>query len=140
MGDWVQAFHDFAFENNGQFPTNFDQVIAYHEIAQGLERPGLVGVSPRTSAYFKSLTPDGFEIVFQGSLNTVTNPVNTIVIREKQPRQLPDGRWARIYGFADGSALQHIQPEGDFENWERAPQRPERAPPAVRRYSFYGHH
>ena len=138
LADWVQAFHDFAFENNGQAPASFAQAQAHYEKAKTRARPGQVGVSARAGAYYKSLTPEEFEIVFQGSLPALTNPANTIVIREKQPRQLPDGRWARCYGFADGSTVQHAEPSGNFDAWERAPKPPEKAAPARRRYSLYG--
>ena len=63
-----------------------------------------------------------FELVFQGSLQDLTNPVQTkqtIVLREKQGWQAPDGSWHRAYGFADGHSELHRAPDGNFEPWEK---------------------
>ncbi len=43
-----------------------------------------------------------------------------ISIRERVPRQLPDGTWARAYGFSDGHYEQAIVADGNFADWEQA--------------------
>jgi hypothetical protein len=48
-----------------------------------------------------------FELVLNGSLREVKNVSETILAREKEPMQLADGRWVRVYVLADGSS-QHI--------------------------------
>jgi hypothetical protein len=138
ISDWTRAFYNCAMDNGGQFPTTFKAAQAYYDTAKAVARPGQVGRSARSTAYYQSLTPDDLEIVYQGSLATLTNAANTIVIRERLPRQRSDGTWARNYGFADGASLQRVEAEGDFEAWEKAPQRPPNAPRPARLYSLYG--
>ena len=50
---------------------------------------------------------DMYEILYKGSLNSITNWNATIIMREKDPRQGADGRWVRTYGFADGHTELH---------------------------------
>jgi len=50
-------------------------------------------------------------------MNAVTNPGNVIVIREKQAWQ-SNGKWSRIYAFADGHSEIHASPDGNFDEWE----------------------
>ena len=85
-----------ALDNQNQFPTNLDQI----------QIPGLTGTNE-------------FEIVYTGSLDALTNKTSVIAIREKQAWQLTDGRWVKTYGFADGTAQIHVEPEGNFEAWEK---------------------
>jgi len=40
------------------------------------------------------------------------------VLKEKQAWQAGDGRWKKIYGFADGHVEIHVEPSGNFEVWE----------------------
>ena len=79
-----------------QFPANLDQIPT----------PGLTGTND-------------FEIVYRGSLDSLTNKSSVIAIREKQAWQLTDGRWMKTYGFADGTAQIHVEPDGNFEAWEK---------------------
>ncbi len=85
-----------ALDNQNQFPTNLDQI----------QIPGLTGTNE-------------FEIVYTGSLEALTNKTSVIAIREKQAWQLTDGGWAKVYGFADGTAQIHAEPDGNFEPWEK---------------------
>ena len=44
------------------------------------------------------------------------------VIRHLGPpysHQMADGKWAKVYAFADGSAQLHAEPDGNFEAWEK---------------------
>jgi hypothetical protein len=43
----------------------------------------------------------------------------SLVLRERQPRQLPDGRWARYYSSTDGHVEEVILPDPHFETWEQ---------------------
>ena len=65
-----------------------------------------------------NLAPDQFEIVYQGSLNEITNPATIIVIREKEAWQTLDGGWVRDYSFADGHSEIHKAADGNFQPWE----------------------
>jgi hypothetical protein len=41
------------------------------------------------------------------------------LLRERTPRALPDGGWARVYGFSDGRAEEVALPDGAYAEWER---------------------
>jgi hypothetical protein len=45
-----------------------------------------------------------FEPVYTGSLREVKDVSGTILAREKEPTQRPDGQWVRLYVLADGSS------------------------------------
>lgn len=59
-----------------------------------------------------------FEIVYLGSLTNLTNAAGTIVLREKHAARTQDGKWQKTYGFADGHAEIHTEPDGNFDDWE----------------------
>jgi RNA polymerase sigma factor (sigma-70 family) len=103
--NWMLAFFNYAQQNAGQIPTNFEAAASF--ASEGL-----------TNGF--NLTPDQFEIVYTGTLdhNNVTNPQSLIVIREKQAWQTADGGWARDYAFADGHTEIHKTQDGNFEPWE----------------------
>jgi hypothetical protein len=98
------AFIMYANDHNGNFPTNFDQASSFFP-------PAKKGDS--------TVTPDEFEIVFQGSYESIKNPSTIIVLREKEARQAPDGRWQKAYGFADGHAEIHTEPTANFDAYEK---------------------
>ncbi len=100
---WTLAFWQYADQNHGQFPTNFDQAASF---------------LPDEAKGQTNLAPDQFEIVYQGSLNEITNPATIIVIREKEAWQTLDGGWVRDYSFADGHSEIHKAVDGNFQPWE----------------------
>jgi RNA polymerase sigma factor (sigma-70 family) len=107
--DWLIGFYQYAEKNQGQFPTNFDLAIPF--------------VSQETRNSGNSIT-DQFEIVFQGSPSTLEKPQDTIVLREKEawetaPTADRKGKWAKMYGFADGHIEIHQERENDFEAYEK---------------------
>jgi len=112
---WMLAFHLYAQKNQGQFPTSFDQVAPILEAALK-ENLGPGDVVPDPAQYLQGT--DHYEIVYQGSLNDVTNPMNMIVIREKEAWQPIGGGWARAYSFADGHSEIHKSDDGNFGPWE----------------------
>jgi hypothetical protein len=74
---------------------------------------------------------DEFEFVQPGvALHSIQSPSTTIVLREKEPSQLSNGRWSRVYSFADGHAVSVTRPTNDFTVWEER-QRPPRSPEPV---------
>ncbi len=89
---WLRALSRYAEDNQGRFPASFEQVTSIYA-----KNSGKLGTN---------ISPDEFEIVFQGSLDSLTNPGDVIVLRERQPRRVGEGRWSRIYGMADGSVQQ----------------------------------
>ena len=100
---WMLAFMQYADQNQGQFPTNFDQAASFlSDEAKGQT----------------NLWPDQFEIVYHGSLNELTNPQTIVVIREKEAWQTLDGGWVRDYTFADGHSEIHKAADGNFQTWE----------------------
>jgi len=99
---WMIAFHLWANQNNGQFPISFDQALPLLE-GDARNEPTL----------------NQFEIVYQGSLDSLSsNASKIIVLREKQP-WFAEGKWARAYAFADGHSEIHSSPDGNFEAWEK---------------------
>jgi RNA polymerase sigma factor (sigma-70 family) len=97
------ALMNHAVQNQGHFPaslTNAEPLLA-------------------DEARNKNLPLDNFEVVYQGSLSDLTNPGNTIIMREREPRQTPTGTWKKAYGFADGSSRTIETTDGNFEAWEQ---------------------
>lgn len=95
----VLAFVMFADENQQQFPANFAQAAPFFK--GGLEPIEM-----------------NFEIVYVGSITNITNAAETVVLREKHASQTLDGKWRKTYGFADGHAEIHTEPDGNFDEWE----------------------
>ena len=105
---WLIAFRIYANDNHGQCPNSFEQVASIH--AQDSGRLGA------------NMNPDRFAIVFQGSLDSLTNPGDVIVLRERQPQPASDGKSVWIYGMADGSVQQMTFPQGQYDSpeaWEK---------------------
>lgn len=95
----VLAFILFAAENQQQFPATFAQAAPFFK--EGLEPIEM-----------------NFEIVYVGSMTNITNAAGTVVLREKHAWQTRDGKWQKTYGFADGHAEIHTEPDGNFDDWE----------------------
>ena len=93
----------YASDHGRQFPKNLNQTLAY--------------LVPANLATYTNL----FEIRFQGSLDDFTNSpsmASRIIILRSAPWRDQDGKWARIYGFADGHCETHLEPDNNFTNWE----------------------
>ena len=101
---WVLAFRLYAYRNQGQFPTNFESAASF--------------LPDESKSLTNWYTTDQFEIVYQGSVDAITNPASIIVVREKEPWQATDGGWVRGYAFADGHSEIHKAVDGDFQPWE----------------------
>lgn len=101
---WTLAFWKYAQNNQGQIPTNFDQAISF---------------LPQEAQNYPELTPDQFEITYQGSLTSITNRQSIIVMREKDAIPDADGSAHRAYGFADGHSEIHKAVDGNFQPWEQ---------------------
>jgi RNA polymerase sigma factor (sigma-70 family) len=103
---WVLAFRLYADRNQGQFPTNFESAASF--------------LPDESKSLTNWYTTDQFEIVYEGSIDAITNPASIIVVREKEPWQVSDGGWVRGYAFADGHSEIHKAVDGDFQPWESA--------------------
>ena len=94
----------YADDHGRHYPTNLNQTLPY--LRQGNYSPA---------------NTNEFEILFQGSIDFFTNSPSmagrTIVLRSESWLN-PDGKWARIYGFADGHCETHFETVNDFTNWE----------------------
>jgi hypothetical protein len=104
LGDsrtYVLGFILHANDNGGRVATNFDQIAAY-----------IAGNNKTTGT-------NRFEIVYSGPLQAVTNPSATILLREAEARQQTNGRWSKTYAFVDGHSEIHMEPENNFEEFER---------------------
>ncbi|PYK96068.1 MAG: hypothetical protein DME19_20925 [Verrucomicrobia bacterium] len=115
---WVLAFQLYAEKNGEHFPAGFEQALPFlPEEAKVEMNLAAHEFLPNTPKY--GLTPDQYEIVYQGTRSSVANPASVIVIREKQAWQTASGRWARTYGFVDGHSEVHSSDDGNFEPWEK---------------------
>ena len=103
--NWVLAFFMYAKEHQGQFPTDFEQAKDF--------------LPDGTKAEIES-AKDQFEIVYQGKLAKLKNPSNLVVLRQREPYQMADGKWSKIYAFGDGHVEMHQEADGNFEAWEQA--------------------
>ncbi|MBI3853619.1 MAG: sigma-70 family RNA polymerase sigma factor [Verrucomicrobia bacterium] len=115
---WLLAFYLYADQNQNRFPTRFEQALPF----LGDEAKAEHNLKPEEYLPGKpkyGLTPDHYEIAYQGSLNTITNAQNVIVLREKQAWPSYRGGWNRAYGFADGHSEIHYSQDGNFDDWEK---------------------
>lgn len=99
---WMLAFWNYADAHDHAFPTGFDQAAPYFSNEESIN----------------GLGTNQFQLLYQGPVNQVTNPAQTVVLAEIEPTQGPDGGWFKTYGFADGHAEFHLEPDGDFATWE----------------------
>jgi RNA polymerase sigma factor (sigma-70 family) len=96
----VLALIMFANDNEQQFPANLQQASRY--------------IKDDTMSQIEA----NFDFIDPGSITNVPQPSTTIVLKEKQPWQTPDGSWRKTYGFADGHSEIHLEPNGDFTEFE----------------------
>jgi hypothetical protein len=105
------ALRKYAGEHQGEFPLNLDQIATYFPKPLEADSPSWAN-APLTGS-------NDFEIVYQGSQNDLTNiPLRRVaLIRERQPWLTANGKWARVYGFADGAASP-VETDDNFQSWE----------------------
>jgi RNA polymerase sigma factor (sigma-70 family) len=102
----VFVFGIYAQGHNGQYPTNFDQLEGDKYFPTNF--PDTDGMK---------IGFDNFEFVNAGLVSG--NTPDKIMLREKIPRQGPDGNWVRVYGMADGSVQVHVSDDGNFDDYEK---------------------
>ena len=91
----------YAEENQKQLPADFNQTSNY-----------------LANANLSVTDLNQFELVLHGSLTNVTDPSETIAVREKQA-WFNNGNWSKTYGFADGHVIVHAEAGGNFDAWEK---------------------
>jgi RNA polymerase sigma factor (sigma-70 family) len=101
--DWAVACLEYAQAHQNTFPTNLDQVTPF---------------LPDEAKGQTNLTPDELEITYQGLTTAITNFGDSIILREKEPMQKPDGGWLRVYVFGDGHSQLRLAADGDFSSYE----------------------
>jgi hypothetical protein len=97
---WALACIMFADDHQNQLPKEFAQL----------------------KTYSGDLSSANWEIVSGGNLNSFNNPSQTtltILLREKESRRSPDGKFYKAYAFADGHAELVSSPDDDFAAVER---------------------
>jgi RNA polymerase sigma factor (sigma-70 family) len=97
----VLAFIMFADDNQNQFPTNFAQASRY------------------TNTNYMEQIESNFDMTYQGSISSITNVSETIVLKEKQSWQALNGQHMKVYGFADGHAQVQAEPPEGFDAYEQ---------------------
>jgi len=105
------ALRKYADEHEGAFPFNLEQIGPY------LPKPSEADSPPWANAPLSGT--NDFHLVFQGSQTDLTNipPRRVALIRERQPWLTPDGKWARVYGYADGAASP-VESDDNFQSWD----------------------
>lgn len=104
----TDALLRYAREHDGQLPANLGQAANY---------------LPQPHSQDNSNAPisgtNEFDIVYTGSLRDLDNvlPETVALIREHEAWQTTEGKWARIYGYADGSASR-VESDDDFKSWD----------------------
>ena len=102
------AFFMYADDNNGRVPTNLTDAVEY------------IGSNALQSARYYGIEDDQVEFVYRGSLRDVRTPGQMILLRDKEPSRLADGRWEKVYLFCDGHVEVQMNSDGNFSEWERA--------------------
>jgi RNA polymerase sigma factor (sigma-70 family) len=100
---WMLAFFLYSEKNGDNFPASYGDAAPF---------------LPEEFRDKVLASTNQFEIVYRGSIQSVKKPASTIVLRELEAAQTPDGGWARTYGFADGHSEVHKSDTGDFSQWE----------------------
>lgn len=96
-----------------------DLVLAMHPLDSTNNQRILDSLAELAPANGPTESENHFELV-QGDLDMSSlKYLNTIALREKQPRKGIDGRWCRMYVFADGHTAQATSDTQDFTEWEK---------------------
>lgn len=106
MKDWGLAVWKYAAVHGDQMPARLEDAQPHLELE---DDPGW-------------LKPEQFELLYRGSLRTLSDPSRTIIVREREPFPSVNPErpgWKRTYLFADGHAEILYRADGNFEDWER---------------------
>ena len=92
----------YAVDNQQHFPTQIGEILPYLR-----------------SSNLAPASTNGFELLFKGSFKDLSNCITSrIIVLRSESLPVQSGKWARIYGFADGHCETHFETNGDFAGWE----------------------
>lgn len=91
------ALRIIAKQNGGQLPPELTSAASWLA-TNALPIPG--DVAPKEKV---GIGAADFELVYTGNLSELKDPSQTILARERNPIEIHEGRWNRMYVFADGS-------------------------------------
>jgi hypothetical protein len=111
---WGLDFRIYAGKHNDRFPETWEQAFSVSQMHSRMD--------PAAFASFMNRFTNEFEIVYRGETEGAFDSGKTILFREKQARRSPKGEWVKVYGFVDGTARIHTEPDvANFEVWEKNP-------------------
>jgi len=96
----------FYSNNNSRYPASFDEM----RNEMDLQADG---------TFAGGISPDLFEFFPHERVISEAEP-DLILFREKQARQMPNGKWERIYSSVIGASIRQQSADGDFSQIERA--------------------
>ena len=135
LSSLVDCLRIVARANGGRFPGSFAEAEAMSSaVPRKIEREHVRHIFSWTNhsrpteteltGISFSVSARSFEFMpFDRLLNTKDPPLP--FLREITPRQLPNGCFARYYGFTDGRVEEAIPRDGNFSDWEREQSRGE---------------
>jgi prepilin-type processing-associated H-X9-DG protein len=94
---WALAFILFAEAHGNQLPNSFEQA----------------------KAYAPALSDSNWEIVRSGDERSFVDYSKTVLLREKEPKQSANGKFVKVYAFADGHAELISSLDRDFTAMEK---------------------
>ena len=92
------ALQRFAQAHTNAMPAEFSELRGYFPTAGG-RLPGL--------------------LLFEFARDTGPQPGDALILRESGSREGPDGKWRRVYAFADGRVVEALSEDGEFDEWEK---------------------
>ncbi|HMD53684.1 MAG TPA: hypothetical protein VKJ65_03940, partial [Phycisphaerae bacterium] len=101
----MHAMQVYADQNNSVYPSNFNTFM--NIITNSMDAtPGSVGLN-------------AFELM-PGAFTENDGSPTRILFRETTPRQMPDGRWSRLYGMSDISIIESKSDNGNYDSFEQS--------------------
>jgi hypothetical protein len=100
---WGLDFRIYASKHNDRFPETWEQAVSVSQIRSSMSPAAFSSVMKRFT--------NEFEIVYRGKTEGTFDPGKTILFRERQARRSPKGEWVKVYGFVDGTARIHTEPD-----------------------------
>jgi hypothetical protein len=105
--------------SRGHDGRNISTVLLMYSLDHAGKLPGTVDELGKYLDQYPISGTNQFDIVYHGSFNDIKDSAETIVVRESQPQRTPEGKWAKVYGFADGHSELHTEADGSFAKYEQ---------------------
>jgi hypothetical protein len=96
----------FATDHQERFPTNFDEMLKGTDVITDSTDP-------------RSISTELFEFLPHERVIDERDS-QMILLREKQARWMPNGKWERYYTLVDGAVRRIIRADEDFSEFELA--------------------